>query len=466
MSYSGGAGAQVYACIAHYMREYNPSLYELYDNMCLLDLLNVRNEGLTFLMPDDKLTKKLQDLLKGGKDYKESQANVRDLIMQLKALCVIGYCKSPAELNGKVNKLIQPVGFSGGKLDSGHEVKEAKEFVIVDMPEITTGKGDKVKPRASLQQVFNLSGGDLLNTKKERSKLPSKVKGGHNLELNSVSNYAVEVEDMWIQNFLKMRVAKQSTYADSYLEAVLSYMGFLKDKHPDAYNEHLCCMDFIPLISFYLIFKPYSGGGPAHYNEWFGATRGRFICVCDPLECYKVILDDARKKQEVSGKPKPASRQINANTLNEFVESLKEGEPALIYARYRLYHIINDICEAKDSGDIVEQFNTLRGSVRSSLSLKNMSAIPGLMDVQKLMASGAKDQIVTIITQLAQSDLPAILESKDMLSDAAFPDFSQVPGSIKVSYGAFGQAIMQKSSIEICGESAKYLMSLCGPRHQ
>lgn len=455
----GGAGSQVYACIAHYMREYNPGLYELYDNLCLLDLLNVRNEGLTFLMPDDKLTKKLQELLKGSKDYKESQANVRDLIMQLKAFCVIGYCRSPAELNGKVNKLIQPVSVASGKLDSGHEVKEAKEFVIVDMPEITTGKGEKVKPRASLQQVFNLSGGDLLNTKKERSKMPAKIKGGHNLQLNDVYHYAIEVEDMWLENYLKMKASKQSIYADSYLEAVLSYMSFLKKEDDASYKAHLCCMDIIPLVSFYLIFKPFSGSSPIHYDKWFAATRGRFICFGAPQDCYKAILADAQ--QHVPSKAS-ASKNITGQTLMDFVEKLGAEEANIIYARYRLYHLLNDICDESRLDDIVDAFNQLRGSVRSALCMKNMQAIPGLLNVPKMLQEGQKQQIVTVLDQMVLSDLPDILKQElSNIQSCAFPDFSQAPGSGIVRYAGFAKALLENSSIEICGPAAQYLMQLC-----
>lgn len=456
---SGGAGSQVYACIAHYMREYNPSLYELYDNLCLLDLLNVRNEGLTFLMPDDKLTKKLQELLKGSKDYKESQANVRDLIMQLKAFCVIGYCRSPAELNGKVNKLIQPISIASGKLDSGHDVKEAKEFVIVDMPEITTGKGDKVKPRASLQQVFNLSGDGLLNTKKERSKMPAKIKGGHNLEPNDVYHYAIEVEDMWLENYLKMKAAKQRTYADSYLEAVLSYMSYLKKEDNAAYKSHLCCMDIIPLVSFYLIFKPFSGSPPILYDKWFNDTRGRFICLGSPQDCYKGILADAQ--QHV----KPidfSNKSMTAQTLMDFVEKLGHEQTILAYTRYRLYHLLNDVCLESRLDDIVDAFNQLRGSVRTSLSMREMQVIPGLLNVPDLLKRGQKPEIVTMIDQLVKSDLPDIFRQQvDSFASTAFPDFSKAPGSGTVRYAGFAKAFLENSSIEICGQAAQYLMQLC-----
>ena len=53
---------QKFCSIQRFLQQYNPNLYELYEDLCLVSLLRPRgkNQGLTFMMPDKKATTLIQ----------------------------------------------------------------------------------------------------------------------------------------------------------------------------------------------------------------------------------------------------------------------------------------------------------------------------------------------------------------------------------------------------------------------
>lgn len=449
---------KVYACVRSFLKDNNKPLLDLFDNTCLSNLIDVnayKNEGLTFLNPDKKLTEELVGLLEQKKG--NAQENMRTLIMQLKALCIFGYAASPSALNDHVNRLVQPVSVKDGKLDGTHTITQA-DFEAVNMPDVVLAKGDKVKARASLQNVFDISG-PLLKTDKSKAGPKKSHTGGHALEIQSnPASYAAEIEEMWLENFLKMKVLKQSKMADPYLEAVLSYLFYLEKNDQAAYKEALKKIDLIPLVSFYLILQPYSGSTPARYNDWFNATRGRFICVCDPLVLYNKLVADAEALQK--SKPNPGSTGFTADSLQKFVDQFTPEELNTLYARYRIYHLIDQVYGEDRQSDITVAFKQLGALLRSSLSQSATQALPRLFNVGKLVKEGAKEDIVTAIDHIVNSDIAFNLLSSAS-APGAFPDFSQKPGTTKHTYAPFGRSVLQHSDIEISGNAAQTLIDLC-----
>lgn len=455
-----GKDRKVYACVRSFLHDNNKPLLELFDNTCLSNLIDVnayKNEGLTFLNPDKKMTDELVGLLEHKKG--NAQENMRNLIMQLKALCIFGYAATPNALNDRVNRLVQPVSVKDGMLDGTHKIVQA-DFEAVQMPDVILAKGDKVKARTSLQNVFDISG-PLLKTDKSKAAPKKSHAGGHALEIqNDPASYAAEIEEMWLENFLKMKVLKQSKMADPYLEAVLSYLFYLKQNHRDIYKDILPKIDLIPLVSFYLILHPYNKILPDKYSEWFAATRGRFICVCDPLDLYQTLLQEAASIVSQKKIPDYSKLPFSAETLSNFVSQFGEDELNTLYARYRIYHLLDQVYGEDRKDDITNAFKQLGGLLRSSLSQTAYQATPRLLNVTNLVKDADKEAIVTSIDHIVKTDIPQLIMQHGN-APGIFPDFSQKPGSVIHKYAPFGVSIMNQSDIEISGEVAKNLISMC-----
>lgn len=276
-----------YCSINKFLEKKNPKFYELVHEVCIPRLFSPgRGPGITLLMPDAALLKKIE-----AKVYGDSPSEAVDL---LKALVIKDYLPTPADFMKKrddiPNALRQKIVVSSAdaktiKLASGGVLVKNKNFV-------------PLKTRENMA-VYDLTK-SLIPTDGKASEGKYIRKGDQKKTGGATINRTANAKKVFLN-------VCSAGWPELALTRVVSYIEHVRHNtskdSPDVLALEALC-DCNPLSSYLVIFQPYRGKktwiSDIDYNKWMSESSGG-LCVCaDPVAVFKGYAKDSPATEKIA----------------------------------------------------------------------------------------------------------------------------------------------------------------------
>ena len=275
--------------LSKYLEQSDKEFYQALDDLCLLGLLRVRGNGVTFLYPTNKTLRKT--LVKYAYSNEPEKA-----VDMFKTLVLLDFLPRPSDFkpgaeiaNAHHKKLeVKSADSKGVELKSGHKLELAKDFANMRKDEPVV--------------VYHLSGtGELPNT---GSRVDTKTiqqkntRGGAQGGSEVRGKIAKKVEDIY-NDSLSSGGAVDNTKRKIYRTIVSSIYEFAKDheKYRDLIKPRICAT---ARASFYSIVNPYGGDDPV--MDSFLLDMGLSdIIECNDTECIVKISSHEEYDKNLTG---------------------------------------------------------------------------------------------------------------------------------------------------------------------
>lgn len=224
-------GKDKYLCLLSYIRKENPKLYEVISDLCIDGIFRSQRYKNTFLMPNEKLTNKLHQMVEKDEDDKA--------VEKIRALLLKDCLTNKKDFSGEVvnmnaKEIKDPVSLYG-------ELTELKKKIVTDYGEVVT-------------VVYAYKGDDVPEAGKENKKKSTMVprRGGSKKGGNAQSDRNHEK----IEKLTKALIANDAEVTfKNFKEAVSKVLVLLEKK--GKLEEAKYYLSPHPILSWYFLMLPY-----------------------------------------------------------------------------------------------------------------------------------------------------------------------------------------------------------------
>lgn len=292
-------GKDKYLCLLAYIRKENPKLYEVISDLCIDGIFRSQRYKNTFLMPNEKLTNKIHQMVEKDEDDKAVD-KIRSLLLKECLTSKKDFTGEIVNMNAK--EVNDPVGLYG-------DLTELKKKIMTDYGEVVT-------------VVYAYKGDDVPAAGKENKKKSSMVprrggKNGGNTQSNRDHEKIEKLTKKLISNNNAEATFKNFKDAVSKLLVILEKKGKLE--------EAKYYLSPHPVLSWYFLTLPYCNHSLLSNNDM--EDYEKMIAVND--EPYKKALHEANVSSSFFNKINGMRREL----LQE--ECTKNKLSSAIVAKYK-----------------------------------------------------------------------------------------------------------------------------------
>jgi len=275
--------------IFQWVEEKDKDFASAIQHVCMEGALSPKGSpGITLLWPEDKSFRK--EVIE-----KASEGEAEEAVKMIKSLIIPDYFKSLGDFDKRKDAVGSLLGvkyvvkFSGGKASIMDQ--DGKELELSATKFQTFGT-----PQHQVLAVYCFKGGrlPLSGAAYERPRAaPRAARGDHGDRGTrgargageAMSQTRAVIADMCAIKYIQYLNGK--TLYHPYLAKVVSFLNFLKDKHPDMFITVIPLLDYNPFISFFIMFEPYKKQGTFLVSDEILGEWGAADLYVDAVEEYK-----------------------------------------------------------------------------------------------------------------------------------------------------------------------------------
>jgi hypothetical protein len=288
-----------------FIQENNKKFYAIVDELCLMNLFNIRKNEATILNPNENLLKNIQKTIDNGEP--------EQAVDMIKHLILRKYIKSHEDIGGDISNYLN------NKLDDLDGLKKNIKL------------NNKFQPWETNKNVivWDYTGTELPKASTPSSYVSNKKKGGHHYN-------GAEYDALRERLSLSYNIRKQMVKNDFelnynlYYYVVVSLLTFIQKKDKKLYSSLLYLLDNNPIVTFYVLTQPnlipsvkqhtFQLVPDSIFKEWYDHNKIPQLenhIVQDLKQVYNKLLDDFKQENSNSF--------VEINTMRSEILSSLDG---------------------------------------------------------------------------------------------------------------------------------------------